>query len=913
MTSDERREKSEKGQRTLKSKNKAPEIGSRTNTTRLLVLGLLFASVAGLGARHLPFVTILMAQSSAAGVGTSMACNGGEPYYCARDDRSIQQITPIVIPGVNQPFVLPDFGERAVRATGPNTNPATPNDRYTANSGDYYSQWGLYDTSMCSGAGGYRFVVLQHSTGPLAMEFCPKTMTTSLAAQMNFAETGGQFSHIDPAAIYGMNGSQLQVYCYPDAGTSSTAYPVCAGKAGTYTTLYDFANCPNLPAPVDARYSDPPTQDATDRYFSNVLGDAQNSWGYIFRWDKQTGACLWLDPSRFIYGGTGIAPTASPTTTPFSAFLSTPPTVTAEYTTGTIPAGTYTVGVTYNSYTWQYGTGESPLSATTQVTLTGAGGFNVTPASCTDAFWCTAGGSVQYQPSYSVYACAGTSCTPTLQEYFQLSPAADGTTKTFTATETATQYPSLFNVVPFDVINGAGTWNFTAGDPWEYYFNPDFSYWNGEISGSWSGNNFSETFATAPAAGHNAWVRWDSPNNPNLSNQTIPTTTIATLVTNGPVAPTVATTAGGGGGIHTVSINMTGSRVFFELHGTAVWNALFWNPATGAIVGCNNDQSCSGHLAFGYTKFLGVQNSANFGADPIVGNFNYGIAPIDTPDAYTSFLTGPPAGVTVLNNGTQHLSWGNDLNGEDNEPACQGGSPAGGQSLNALAPLDSEMFCFSPVTGHVWRFFHTRSMGASYVGGPYTAGGDSFWHLTLGAQSQDGKYAMMSTDMWGTLGFTQLENWATSQSHAQGDEIVDPNGNLEVESAAGNCTTNVASISWPSSFNAVTADGTCTWHLLGGLGQPFAGLNWTTAWNSNQGWPGGGYIGGVTIIDSNFNFETETVPNCYAGVPTPTWNATVGGLTDDGSCIWKNTGPSGLAFIPGAASTRTDVFIVEMK
>lgn len=853
--------------------------------------------------------------SQSGGSGVSQICAGGEPIYCARDDRGIQQVTLIApAPGVNQPFIMPDFGERAVRATGPNTNPSTPNDRYTANSGDYYAQWGLYDSAMCGGAGGYRFTVLQHSTGPLAMEFCPKTFTTIQAAQLNFAETGGQFSHIDPAAMYGMNGSQLQLYCYPDAGTSSAAYPVCANKAGTYTTLYDFASCPNLPTPVDAHYSDPPTQDATDRYFADVLGDAQNAWGYLFWLDKQTNNCMWFDPARFLYGGTGVARTASPTTTPFSAFLSTAPTVTAEYTSGTIPAGTYTVGVTYNSSTWQYGVGESPLSATAQVTLTSTGGFNVTPASCSDSFWCTGEGSVQFQPTYSVYACAGTSCAPTLQEYFQLSPAADGTTKTFSATVTAAEYPSLFDVTPFDQINGAGTWNFTAGLPWQYYFNTDSAYFNGQISGSQSGNTFSETFSSAPVAGQNAWVRWDSPNNPNEADQPIPTTTIATLVTNGPIAPTVAGTAGGGGGIHTVSISLTGNRVFFEVHGTAGnQNAMFWNPATGAVTPCSNAESCSGHLAFGYNKFLGVQNWQSFSNDAIYGDFNYGSAAYDTPDTYTSLLTGPPMGTAQLHNGTQHLSWANDLNGQDDEPACQGGSPAGGEAVNPLTPLDSEMFCFSPMTGHIWRFFHTHAMGASYVGGPYTGGGDSFWHLALGAQSQDGDYAILSTDLWGTLGWTQLENWAVSQSHAQGDEMVDPRGNLEIESAAGNCTTNSSAISWPTTFNAVTSDGTCAWHLLGILGQPFAGLNWTTAWNSNQGWPGGGYFAGVTIIDGNFNFETEMIANCNSGVATPTWSTTPGAMTSDGSCEWKNAGASGLTFVPAAASTRTDVFVVEMK
>lgn len=840
----------------------------------------------------------------------SVACNGGEPYYCARDDRAIQPVTFFTPPAVNVPFVMPDFGERAVRVTGPNTMPSNPNDRYQANSADYYSQWGLFDASMCNGQGGYRFAVLQHSSGPLAYELCSKTMMTSQIVQLNFAQTGAQFSHIDPAAVYGMQGSVLTLYCYPDAGTSAAAYPVCANKAGTYTALYDFSTCPNLPAPMDSRYSDPPSQDATDRYFSDVLGDAQNSWGYLVRWDRTTGNCMWFDPARFLYGGTGIPPTPSPNGTPYSSFLSNPPTVTPEYTSGTMPAGTYTVGVTYSSYTWQYGVGESPLSATTQVTLTQTGGFTVTPPNCNDSFWCTGGGTVQYQPEYSVYACAGTSCTPTLQMYMQFTPAADGTTKSFTGTVNTTAFPSL--VGAYDAIDGAGTWNFTKGDPWAYWATAFGYFGYSSLSYTWVGNTITMNFATAPPAGHNVWFRWSSTNNASNPNQPTPvTTTIATLVTNGPAAPTVATTAGGGGGIHTVAINPAGDRVFFETHGgSGGWNALFWNPATGAITGCNNYQSCSGHLAFGYSKFLGVQNSQSFSNDAISGNFNYGIAAIDSANSYSSLLTGPPNGTAAMDNGTQHLSWNNDLNGEDNEPACQGGSPAGGQDLAALTALDAEMFCFSPVTGHIWRFFHTRSTGAPYVGGAYQPTGPAFWHLTLGAQSQDGKYALLSDDWFGALGWTLLPNWTASAGETQGAEVVDPKGNLEVESAAGSCTTSATAITWPTTFNAVTSDGTCTWHLLGLVGQMFGGLNWTAA---NQGYGSGGYAGGVFIIDPNFNLELETTPNCYSGPTAPTWSTTFGGATTDNTCVWRNDGPSGLTFIPNPPETRTDVWVVEMK
>ncbi|MGH9342785.1 MAG: hypothetical protein ACRD19_03360, partial [Terriglobia bacterium] len=339
--------------------------------------------------------------------------------------------------------------------------------------------------------------------------------------------------------------------------------------------------------------------------------------------------------------------------------------------------------------------------------------------------------------------------------------------------------------------------------------------------------------------------------------------------------------------------------------------SLFWNPTNGNVVGCNLAYSCSGHLAFGFNKFIGVQNWLNFSDDAIFGNYNYGVSGFDTPTSYTSVLTGPPAGVALMNNGTQHLGWNNDLNGEDNEPACQSSGPSGGGGLNALQPLDLENWCFSPATGHIWRFFHTRSTGANFVGGQYGPPG-SFWRLPFGTQSQDGDYALFSTDQFGEFGFNDYPNWSTSAAEVQGNERIDSNGNLEVESNAS-CTTGASAPAWPITFNAVTTDNTCTWHLLGFYGQPNAGLNWEPKFLVSQGWYGGAYMAGVYIVDSNFNLEEETVANCYSSKTQPAWSTTPGAITQDNSCQWLEAGPSGLTFIPSAVADRTDVFIVEMK
>ncbi|MDE2439104.1 MAG: hypothetical protein KGN01_06995 [Patescibacteria group bacterium] len=846
--------------------------------------------------------------SQSGGSGTSMVCNGGEPDYCARTDRSIAMPQPIPPGKVNVPFVLPEFGVTAVRVTDAFTDPANFAVSYHANAGDYFSQIGPEDAAACNGTGGHRFILQEHSINVLLYTLCDKTMVTTFQADLTSFNAPQQLAvaamaHVDPAEVFGVIGTNLEYYCSPDVDASSTK---CAGKGGTYNVIYNLSSCPNLPWNVDPNVPDPPTTNWNDTIISVPMTDNQNEGGVIFTYNMTTGNCYWFNPATFTYGGTGITPTVSPQGRPFSDILGNAPTVTTTAGgSGTYPAATYDVCVTYSGDFMIWGVGETPCSAITKITLAAVGSLNVTPNTTPSAFWNQAeGGGIRYQ-DFSVYACEPDPCTPTLQDYYQFG-VGNGTTTSFSATISATAYPSLAPAT--DKLVGSGPWNFTNGDPWGIWgasgsFQGFLYYFFSSISGTPSGNTYPLNFATAPPNGHAVWMRWDGATNPqSAASQT--TMTLNTLVTNGPAAPTAGTSAAGGGfGIHTSAINQGGTRVFWESQGTlGLNNAEFENYLNGNVVTCNLDQGCEGHMAFGFTQGVGVANSSNFGNYPFTGHLNYTSWGLDTPTTFTEFLQGPPYGPQNVSIGTSHASWNNDLNGADNEPFFVGTSSSGA-SLEPLAPIDLENSMMSPASGTIYRFGHTRATGNTYVGG--NTSGD-FFYLTFGSVSPDGKFAMMSGDWHGELGCSGCSQWQSSHSYGVNGGFTDPNGNLEITFSACTSGSGPNPPAFPTGpFGATMAgDGTCTWHLLSVYGMPNYGFQ---PWNAGAAYVGGGYL-----LDPAFNWEYESVPFCVSGAAQPTWPVSAG-TVQDGTCLWHFSGASGFTSAFGPLSDRLDVWMLRLK
>jgi hypothetical protein len=129
----------------------------------------------------------------------------------------------------------------------------------------------------------------------------------------------------------------------------------------------------------------------------------------------------------------------------------------------------------------------------------------------------------------------------------------------------------------------------------------------------------------------------------------------------------------------------------------------------------------------------------------------------------------------------------------------------------------------------------------------------------------------------------------TSATNYQFNAIKDSNGNIQVCAVSGvSSGTATGSITWGTTYNAQTQDGTVTWVCVGT----------DTGWTRNQVYylPKSGFsspyttgLGGAAILDSNGN--TEFVINTgLSGSTTPTWTLTKSATTTDNTVTWINNG-----------------------
>ncbi|MGH9406916.1 MAG: hypothetical protein ACRD3D_13935 [Terriglobia bacterium] len=177
----------------------------------------------------------LSASQSGGSGGTSHACAGFAPDYCARTDRAIATDPAFPLPAVNIPFIDPAFGEREVRVTDftllKTTDPAHFSNptSFFGGSASKYEEWGVFcpvsggsgPTATCVDKGAYRLQVNIGDGGSATLfTFSPSTFTTALGIGMPGSAytpvpyTGGQtpwdngvdgstFSTIDPDLMFG--------------------------------------------------------------------------------------------------------------------------------------------------------------------------------------------------------------------------------------------------------------------------------------------------------------------------------------------------------------------------------------------------------------------------------------------------------------------------------------------------------------------------------------------------------------------------------------------------------------------------------------------------------------------------------------------------------------------------------------
>ncbi len=142
-----------------------------------------------------------------------------------------------------------------------------------------------------------------------------------------------------------------------------------------------------------------------------------------------------------------------------------------------------------------------------------------------------------------------------------------------------------------------------------------------------------------------------------------------------------------------------------------------------------------------------------------------------------------------------------------------------------------------------------------------------------------------------TEGFTYLSliPWAATTTFIAGQEIIDPNGNLEKVKIGG--TTGATQPAWPTTVGNVSPpDGTVTWLLVAkGVATP----EWAT---------GHPYLVGDRIFDPAGNIQKATTAATSAAAPI--FPTIVGNTVNDNGITWQLM-PTGLGFLPSWASSRT--------
>ncbi len=147
-----------------------------------------------------------------------------------------------------------------------------------------------------------------------------------------------------------------------------------------------------------------------------------------------------------------------------------------------------------------------------------------------------------------------------------------------------------------------------------------------------------------------------------------------------------------------------------------------------------------------------------------------------------------------------------------------------------------------------------------------------------------------------------VTSWQPSTSYAMGQRIITPNNNLMVVVTAG-ISKSGSPPAWPDVLltddGMEITEGTVTWVNSG-----FDTTATPAPWQANTF-----FSQGTPIIDSNGNRQLTLNSGQHSGVSPPTWNKTIGGVTNDSLLMWRNGGPVanfGLAVNGGTSGIVVD-------
>jgi hypothetical protein len=131
--------------------------------------------------------------------------------------------------------------------------------------------------------------------------------------------------------------------------------------------------------------------------------------------------------------------------------------------------------------------------------------------------------------------------------------------------------------------------------------------------------------------------------------------------------------------------------------------------------------------------------------------------------------------------------------------------------------------------------------------------------------------------------------WKASSAYTVGQEVLDSSFRVQVVTTAG--TSGTAAPSW-NTFGNFTTDGTVTW-LDQGPSTAVTPASWKVSHTYNRG---------SEILDGSGNLQLATTGG-KSGATIPTFNATAGKTTADGTVTWTNLGAISTAALPAAGGT----------
>ncbi|HME01063.1 MAG TPA: hypothetical protein VKM93_27595 [Terriglobia bacterium] len=713
----------------------------------------------------------------------------------------------------NTVFVDPDFGERILRVTDNNTLTSAGCFGQPAGNNSNISNGGAaLDNVFSSDSKWLR--ASDNNGNHWLFSFNPATMQASCVKVPSTASKAlpfgnGQFGRsVADAGVY--FGIPMGAGWAPEVQSYNVA-------KSQYAIVVDFRQCAGLSwlssLPHSALVWTPtPQLSSDDNHVAVSFGPTQNEGWITAVYERSTGKCGWVDTRTGQIGG-NLWPneTQMSGAFPLDFDLNGGPAVPfATATTGgsLTPKHQYAIQYSLVYETVANGKGETAASPIQYLTLGAAQNAITLPspaASENDALpW----------SHYNIYACDNTAhpqCTPTLQPAANLGCSMAKPTlgvKAKVAGSTSYTYIEeaegrTCNTWDIETIkNGSATPNntLTPGPVAGAYFykvikgvwtagtatavhgiNPGDLWYGSSVAGA----NVTDTSQTAllSAVGTmscNASYTWmPTPGPPYTCNNN--SKLIATSA-GGPPAPTTSTL-----GIfqHEMLLSLSGSWVQFSQEALGGSN-VFWNLGTSTSLWCNVSSNlenppnsyatCGGHNAWGST---GVTFSGGTNTDP-GGNFDNSwrsSGDIRTdPVRHTTCSTGPTNVICALiaafppvdPNGfegiDQHTSWNNNYGSDLSTPYLVSTEMSGGQRFTTPTYIGRgwarEIFAVNPAHGTVYRFAHHRATGTAYYNetacnvAPTCA--SAFSHQSIAIMSDDGKWAMFTSDMDWLLGCRPL-------------------------------------------------------------------------------------------------------------------------------------------------------------